>query len=98
VYYGIHTGIIFNERTKTEWSGVQKIGGRFIEDRTGKKIEITFNILCDAEVLISDPVIMMTAEIVIMNKEAVAADSAISLTGEPSERPQKIFSSRKQDL
>jgi hypothetical protein len=51
-------------------------------------------------VLISDPVIIMTAEIVIMNEEAVAVavDSSISLTGGPSERPQKIFSSANKDL
>ncbi len=37
----------------------------------------------------------MTAEIVIMNKEAVAlaADSAVSLVIGPSESPQKIFTS-----
>ena len=37
----------------------------------------------------------MTAEIVIMNKEAVAlaADSAVSLVTGPAENPQKIFTS-----
>jgi hypothetical protein len=35
-----------------------------------------------------------------MNEEAVAVavDSSISLTGGPSERPQKIFSSANKDL
>ncbi len=37
----------------------------------------------------------MTAEIVIMNREsiAIAADSAVSLMGGQTERPQKIFTS-----